>query len=81
MVIAAIAAFTGAGLMLILSILGIWHLRRAAPEAEVFPRLATRAAAERRLTTTAQPSAPRPGAQPARGGRVRPGSRRTGERT
>ena len=43
MMIAAIAAFTGAGLMLILSILGIWHLRRAAPEAEVLPRLATRA--------------------------------------
>jgi hypothetical protein len=42
MMIAAIAAFAGAGLMLILSGLGIWHLRRAAPEAEVLPRLATR---------------------------------------
>ena len=42
MMIAAIAAFVGAGLMLILSGLGIWHLRRAAPEAEVLPKLATR---------------------------------------
>ncbi len=42
MMIAAIAVFIGAGLLLILSVLGIWHLRRAAPEAEVFPKLATR---------------------------------------
>jgi len=41
--VAAIAAFVGAGLMLILSVLGIWHLRRATPEAEVFPKLAPRA--------------------------------------
>ncbi len=41
MLIAAIAALAGAGLMLILSCLGIAHLRRAAPEAEVFPKLAT----------------------------------------
>ena len=42
MMVAAIAAFAGAGLMLILSVLGIAHLRRAAPEAEVLPTLATR---------------------------------------
>lgn len=42
MMIAAIAAFIGAGLILILSVLGIWHLRRTAPEAEVLPQLATR---------------------------------------
>jgi hypothetical protein len=43
MMVAAIAAFVGAGPMLILSVLGIWHLRRATPEAEVFPKLAPRA--------------------------------------
>ncbi len=43
MLIAAIAAFAAAGLMLILSGLGIAHLRRAGPESEVFPKLATRA--------------------------------------
>jgi hypothetical protein len=42
LLIAAIVAFCAAGLFLILSGLGIWHLRRAAPEAEVFPKLATR---------------------------------------
>jgi hypothetical protein len=42
MLIAAIAAFAAAGLMLILSGLGIAHLRRAVPESEVFPKLATR---------------------------------------
>ena len=42
MLVAAIAAFAAAGLMLILSALGIAHLRRAAPEAEVLPQLATR---------------------------------------
>jgi hypothetical protein len=42
MLIGAIAAFAAAGLMLILSVLGIAHLRRAAPESEVFPKLATR---------------------------------------
>jgi hypothetical protein len=42
MLISAIVAFCGAGLFLILSGLGIWHLRRAAPQAEVFPKLATR---------------------------------------
>jgi hypothetical protein len=42
MFIAAIAAFAGAGLMLILSGLGIWHLRRTTPQAEVFPQVATR---------------------------------------
>jgi hypothetical protein len=40
--IAAIASYIAAGLMLVLSILGFAHLRRAAPEAEILPRLATR---------------------------------------
>jgi hypothetical protein len=43
MLISAIVAFCAASLFLILSLLGIWHLRRAAPEAEVFPKLATHA--------------------------------------
>ena len=42
MLIAAWAAFGGAALLLILSVLGLVHLRRAAPESEVFPALATR---------------------------------------
>ena len=42
MLISAIVAFCAAGLFLILSGLGFWHLRRAAPEAEVLPKLATR---------------------------------------
>jgi hypothetical protein len=41
-IIAAYTAFIGAALMLVLSILGLMHLRRAAPEAEIFPRTATR---------------------------------------
>jgi hypothetical protein len=40
--ISAVVAFCAAGVFLILSGLGIWHLRRAAPESEVFPKLATR---------------------------------------
>lgn len=40
--IAAIASFAGAGLMLLLSALGLWHLRRVSPEAEVLPRLGAR---------------------------------------
>lgn len=45
--IAAVAAFVGAGVMLLLSGLGLWHSRRIAPETEVFPKLGhtTRAAA------------------------------------
>jgi hypothetical protein len=35
---AAIAAFAGAALMLILSLFGVWHLRRAPETAEVLPR-------------------------------------------
>jgi hypothetical protein len=45
MLIAAIVAFAGAVLFLILSGFGFWHLRRAAPESEIFPNLATRAGA------------------------------------
>ena len=33
--IAAIASFIGAGLMLILSVLGLWHLRKVSPAEEV----------------------------------------------
>jgi hypothetical protein len=40
--IAAIASFIAAGLMLILSIFGFVHLRRTVPEAEILPKLATR---------------------------------------
>ena len=38
---AAIAAFAGAGLLLILAIFGFIHLRRTAPEAQIFPAAAT----------------------------------------
>jgi hypothetical protein len=40
--IAAIASYIAAGLMLILSAVGFVHLRRTAPEAEILPGLATR---------------------------------------
>jgi hypothetical protein len=40
--IAAIASYIAAGLMLVLSFLGFVHLRRTAPEAEILPRVATR---------------------------------------
>jgi hypothetical protein len=43
MLVSAIVAFCAAGLFLILSLLGFWHLRRATPETEVFPKLATHA--------------------------------------
>jgi hypothetical protein len=39
---AAIAAFAGAGLLILLAIFGFIHLRRTAPEAEIFPQTATR---------------------------------------
>jgi hypothetical protein len=35
----AIAAFAGAALLLILSLFGVWHLRRAPETAEVFPKV------------------------------------------
>jgi hypothetical protein len=37
--VAAWVSFIGAGLMLLLSALGFWHLRRVSPEAEVLPTL------------------------------------------
>jgi hypothetical protein len=40
--ISAIVAFAAAGVFLIGSGLGLRHLRRAAPQAEVFPKLATK---------------------------------------
>ena len=43
--IGAIVAFCAAGLFLILSGLGFWHLRRATPESEIFPKLATKVVA------------------------------------
>jgi len=42
MLISAIVAFGAAALFLLLSIFGLVHLRRAAPESEVFPKLASR---------------------------------------
>jgi hypothetical protein len=42
MFIGAIVAFIAAAALLIMSLLGIAHLRRAAPESEVFPKTATR---------------------------------------
>jgi hypothetical protein len=42
----AIVAFTGAGLLLILSALGYAHLRRVSPNAEVFPHLTERVPAK-----------------------------------
>jgi hypothetical protein len=37
---AAIAAYTAAGLLLILSILGLAHLRRTTPDTELLPNIA-----------------------------------------
>jgi len=45
MLISAIVAFGAAGLFLILSGLGFWHLRRATPESEIFPKVATKVGA------------------------------------
>ena len=42
MLISAFVAFGAAGLFLILSGLGFWHLRRATPESELLPKVATR---------------------------------------
>jgi hypothetical protein len=42
MLIGAIVAFAAAAVLLIMSLFGIAHLRRAAPESEVFPKLAPR---------------------------------------
>ncbi len=40
MLISAIVAFCAAGLFLILSGFGLWHLRRTTPESEIFPKTA-----------------------------------------
>ena len=42
MLVSAFVAFGSAVLFLILSGFGFWHLRRATPESEVFPKLATK---------------------------------------
>jgi hypothetical protein len=42
MFIGAWVAFGAAAVMVILSLLGIGHLQQAAPESEVFPKMATR---------------------------------------
>jgi hypothetical protein len=39
---AAIGSFIAAGVMLLLSALGFWHLRRVSPEREVLPKLGAR---------------------------------------
>lgn len=43
--IAAIVSFAAAGVLLLLSALGFWHLRRTSFEAELLPGLSTRSAA------------------------------------
>jgi hypothetical protein len=43
--IAAISSYAAAGLMLILSVFGLVHLRRTGPETEILPRIATHATA------------------------------------
>jgi hypothetical protein len=43
--IAAWVAFAGAGVMFLLSALGLWHSRRVSPEAEVLPKLGAHAPA------------------------------------
>jgi len=40
--IAAVVSFVAAGVMLLLSALGLWHLRRTSPDAEVLSRLGAR---------------------------------------
>ncbi len=82
MLCAAIAAFAGAGLLILLAIFGFIHLRRTAPEAEIFPKAATRVAGQLLLTPrTGLPGAagpPPPG--PPGGGRWRPGPGSLGQR-
>ena len=45
MLVSAIVAFGAAALFLLLSGLGLWHLRRTGPESEVFPTVATKVSA------------------------------------
>ena len=45
MLVSAFVAFGAAALFLILSLFGFWHLSRTAPQAEVFPKLATKVTA------------------------------------
>ena len=45
MLVSAFVAFGAAGLFLIMSGLGFWHLRRTAPESEIFPNVATKVGA------------------------------------
>ena len=42
MLVSALVAFGAAALFLILSLFGLWHISRTAPQAEVFPKLATK---------------------------------------
>jgi len=42
MLVSAFVAFGAAALFLILSLFGFWHISRTAPQAEVFPKLATK---------------------------------------
>src|SRR5262249_12246426 len=68
MLVSAIVAFSAAGLFLILSGLGFWHLRRAAPESEIFPTAAPRVKA---TTCPARQRRPRPSPTVPGEGRVR----------
>ena len=45
LLISAIVAFCAAGLFLILSLFGFWHISRTPPQAEVFPKMATKVTA------------------------------------
>jgi hypothetical protein len=42
LLISAIVAFAAAALFLILSLFGFWHISRTTPEAEIFPKTATK---------------------------------------
>jgi hypothetical protein len=45
LLISAIVAFAAAALFLILSLFGFWHISRTTPEAEIFPKTATKVTA------------------------------------
>ena len=76
MLYAAIAAFAGAGLLLLLAIFGFVHLRRTAPDAEIFPDRHPRAGQLLLTARTGLPGQGPPPPGPPGGGRCfRPVSR------